>query len=283
MGHQRPRRAQKTVGVVNAHPASPICETDGARRIIQAHWNSQAGVFDDLDGHGLSGEAQRRAWSELLAPLTGVAPQRVLDVGCGTGFMAIAFARLGHSVIGVDFAPKMVEQARRKASRERLEIDFRVGDAVALDDDDGAFDVVAARHVLWNLPDPGRGVDEWLRVLKPGGRLAIVEGTWAERAPKRGWRRIRASIVAVAVKIIAAPASRTGRPYPPRIRTRLYRQVESALPFFGGLSADRLCALLNDAGVEGVEVLPLTDPALWGESPRYPRYLALGIRPHEAA
>ena len=54
-------------------------------------------------------------------------------------------------------------------------------------------------------------------------------------------------------------------------------------PFVGRPAADRLCALLDAIGVEDVQVSPLMPPILWGERPRYPRYLAVGIRPHKAA
>jgi ubiquinone/menaquinone biosynthesis C-methylase UbiE len=252
-----------------------------ARQIIRAYWNSRAEVFDNVDDHGLTSEAQRQAWGKVLSPLAGVPPQRVLDVGCGTGFLAIIFASLGHSVTGVDFAPQMVERARRKALLEGLDIDFRVGDAVALDSDDKMFDVVAARHVVWNLPDPEQGVREWLRVLKPGGRLALVEGKWAESAPDPRRRRFRGPVAALVVSTIAAVASRAGGRYPRRILNRKYRQIESGLPLFGGASAERLSAFLEAIGVEGVRIQPLVDPALWGEGRRYPRYLAVGTRPHE--
>jgi ubiquinone/menaquinone biosynthesis C-methylase UbiE len=259
-----------------------LCSDTGVSEIIRAHWDSRAEVFDDVDDHGLTSETQRRAWRELLSPFAGVPPVRALDVGCGTGFLAIILASLGHSVTAVDFAPQMVERARQKALRERLDIDFRVGDAVALDTADETFDLVAARHVLWNLPEPERGVGEWLRVLKPGGRLALIEGQWAESTSDRSWRRFRAPVVAAVVNMIAALASRAGRRYPRRILDRQYRRIEASLPFFGGPSASRLSTFLEANGVEYVQMRSLIDPALWGEGPRYPRYLAVGTRTQEA-
>jgi ubiquinone/menaquinone biosynthesis C-methylase UbiE len=178
----------------------------------------------------------------------------------------------------------MVERARLKALREDLDVDFQLGDAVALDSGDETFDLVAARHVLWNLPDPERGVREWLRVLKPGGRLVLVEGKWADSASnRRSRRRIRSVVAALVINTTAAVASRTGGHYPRPILTRKYHQIEASLPFFGGPSADRLAAFLQVNGVAGVRIEPLRDPVLWTEGPEYERYLAVGIRSQNAS
>ena len=269
---------------VTGKPSSGKCMRSSDEQTIRAYWNRRAEVFDDVDGHGLTSETQRQAWRELLSPLAGVPPQRVLDVGCGTGFLAIILASLGHSVTAVDFAPEMVERARRRALRENLDVEFQVGDAVALHSADETFDMVAARHVLWNLPDPERGLREWVRVLKPGGRLVLVEGKWADNAPNRRLRRrIRPLVAAFVVNTTAALAARTGGHYPRWILTRKYHQIESRLPFFGGPSADRLMAFLEANGVAEVRIEPLTDPALWTEVRPYPRYLAAGTRLRDAS
>src|SRR5438067_6350729 len=155
-------------------------EHDKVTQLIRHHWDHRADTFDDETGHGLVSEEQRRAWLDLLSRLAGSAPQRVLDIGCGTGFLALRFAELGHTVTGVDLAQQMIDRARRKAEQANLQIDFRVGNAVALGSADESYDLVVARHVIWNLPDPGRGLTEWLRVLRPGGRLALIEGKWAD-------------------------------------------------------------------------------------------------------
>src|SRR5438874_3800964 len=147
--------------------------------VIRHHWDRKAGTFDDEISHSLISEDQRRAWLDLLLPLAGSANQRVLDVGCGTGFLAFRFAELGHTVTGIDLSPQMIDRARRKTEQAGQKIEFRVGDAAALDCADDSFDLVVARHVIWNLPDPERGLTEWLRVLRPGGRLVLIEGKWA--------------------------------------------------------------------------------------------------------
>jgi SAM-dependent methyltransferase len=247
--------------------------------VIRHHWDRRAPTFDEAAGHGLFSDEQRRAWLELFARFSE-RPHEVLDVGCGTGFIALRFAELGHTVTGIDLSPLMVDRAQGKAERAGFEIDFRVGDASALDCEDETFDIVVARHVVWNLPNPEQGVAEWLRVLRPGGRLIVIEGKWADdqaaatkrRRGKRLRDRLKDAIVEVSV--------RTGiRPQRLRRTHRFYRRMERELPFSGGPSADRLVGLLERLSVLEIEVEPLTDPILWGEDEEFPRYLISGTRP----
>jgi SAM-dependent methyltransferase len=247
--------------------------------IIRHHWDRRAPTFDDEAGHGLVSDDQRRAWLDLLSRFSGRSPQQVLDVGCGTGFLALRFAELGHTVTGIDLSPQMIDRACRKAEQAGLKLDFRVGDASALDCGDETYDLVAARHVVWNLPHPERGVAEWLRVLRPQGRLILIEGRWADndefaatkgRHKGRFKERVKDAIVAISLH--------SGIGYNRFLRRR-YRRVELELPFSGGPSADRLVELLQQLSVLNIGVEPLMNPALWGESPQFPRYLISGTRP----
>jgi SAM-dependent methyltransferase len=246
--------------------------------IIRHHWDRRAPTFDDEAGHGLVSDEQRRAWLDLLSRFSGRSRQQVLDVGCGTGFLALRFAELGHTVTGIDLSPQMIDRASRKAEQAGLKLDFRVGDASALDCGDETYDLVAARHVVWNLPDPERGVAEWLRVLRPRGRLILIEGKWADnelaamegRDGARFTERLKDSIVEISLHSGLVPN---------RFLRRRYRRVELELPFSGGPSADRLVELLERLSVLNIGVEPLMSPALWGEPPQFPRYLIWGTRP----
>jgi ubiquinone/menaquinone biosynthesis C-methylase UbiE len=255
---------------------------DRTTEVIRHHWDRRAGSFDDETGHGLVSEEQRQAWLALLSRLVQPAPQRVLDVGCGTGFLALRFAELGHSVAGVDLAPQMIERARTKAQESGLEVDFRVGDGVQLDFPDETFNVVVARHVIWNLPDPERGVAEWLRVLRPGGRLLLVEGKWADNeALQQALARPGSRIFARAIDLAAAAFGRGRGPAAKlvnKLLNRKYRRVEAQLPFSGGPEATHLADFLKSHSVYDVSIEPLMDPTLWGESPDFPRYLVAGSR-----
>jgi SAM-dependent methyltransferase len=255
--------------------------------VIRHHWDWRASTFDDEVGHSLLSDEQRKAWLDLLSRLAGGAPQRVLDVGCGTGFLALGFAELGHTVTGIDLSPQMIDRARRKAEQAGKQVDFHVCDAAALDSDDETYDLVVARHVIWNLPDPERGLAEWLRVLRPGRRLVLIEGKWADndafaRANARPESQIRARVLDAATALVLRSGLRRGR-YTRRLLNRRYWRVERQLPFSGGPPATRLADFLKANSVHNVELKPLMDPKLWGEVPQFPRYLATGIRPLDAA
>jgi ubiquinone/menaquinone biosynthesis C-methylase UbiE len=248
-------------------------EHDKATDVIRQYWDRRANTFDDEMGHGLVSDEQRRAWLDLLSRLVGSAPQRVLDVGCGTGFLALRFAELGHAVTGIDFAPQMIDRARSKAEEATQEIDFRVGNAAALDCPDENYDWVVARHVIWNLPDPERGVAEWLRVLRPGGHLVLIEGKWADNdALALRFARRTSRFLAWVINVGAALGIRRYGSY------RRYRRIEAQLPFSGGPPAELLAAFLQANDLHDVVVEPLMDPTLWGEMPRFPRYLVAGTR-----
>ena len=245
--------------------------------VIRHHWDRRAGTFDEEAGHGLVSDEQRGAWHGLLTRLVGPAPQRVLDVGCGTGFLALRLAELGHNVTGVDLSGQMIEQARGKAEQAALEIEFRVGDAADLNFADKTYDLVVARHVIWNLPEPERGVADWLRVLRPGGRLLLVEGKWADNeAAARSYSRPSARLFARALDY-AALIVRSGK-YRTKLLNRKYRLLELRLPFAGGPSASRLVSFLEARAVRDVWAEPVMDPTLWGESPQFPRYVVTGTR-----
>jgi ubiquinone/menaquinone biosynthesis C-methylase UbiE len=251
--------------------------SDDITEIIRHHWDRRAPTFDGQAGHGLVSDDQRRAWLDLLSRFSGRSDQ-VLDVGCGTGFLALRFAELGHTVTGIDLSPQMIDRARSKAERAGFKIDFRVGDASALDCDDEIYDVVVARHVVWNLPDPERGVAEWLRVLRPRGRLIVIEGQWADNEAVATKRRHRERFTERFKDAIVEISMRSGI-RPKRLLRPLYRRVERELPFSGGPSTERLVDLLERLSVLNIGVEFLMDPNLWGEPLEFPRYLISGTRP----
>ena len=102
--------------------------------------------------------------------------QRLLDVACGTGVVAITAARIGARVTALDLTPELLERARENARLANLVVDWHEGDVEQLPFDDGAFDVVVSQFGHMFAPRPDVAVAEMLRVLKPGGTIAF--STW---------------------------------------------------------------------------------------------------------
>lgn len=123
--------------------------------------------------------------------------ERVLDVGCGTGAVTIPVKKkVGNhgTAVGIDPDPVMIAVARRKAKRENLEVDFRVGVIEFLPFPDATFDAVTSSLMMHHLSEPLRvkGLAETFRVLKPGGRILIAE---MRRPTGSGFKKLFTSVV----------------------------------------------------------------------------------------
>ena len=117
---------------------------------------------------GLDGRWRRLAVEEVVWP-----GDRVLDACCGTGDLAVAAERRGGRVVGLDFSEQMLVRARRKSGA----IEWVQGDALALPFSDGEFDAATVGFGVRNLADLEAGLRELARVLRPGGKLAVLEIT----------------------------------------------------------------------------------------------------------
>lgn len=127
-----------------------------------------------------------QAWRRVAVRASELKPtDHVLDVACGTGDLSLAFARRGAArVVGLDFTPQMLDIARQKLSRSKAargatigpaSVEFIEGDAMALPFGDSTFDVVSIAFGIRNVTDTARALREFRRVLRPGGRLIILE------------------------------------------------------------------------------------------------------------
>jgi SAM-dependent methyltransferase len=112
---------------------------------------------------------------ELLCEAVGVhAGDRVLDVATGSGNTAISAARRFCETTGIDYVPSLIEQAKKRAEAERLEVAFEVGDAEDLPFAEASFDVVLSTVGVMFAPDQERSASELLRVCRPGGKIGLV-------------------------------------------------------------------------------------------------------------
>ena len=144
-------------------------------------WDAEATDYDEPADHGLRDEGVRAAWRELLLDVLPPAPARVADLGCGTATLSLLLAEQGYAVDGVDFSPAMVRLARAKVAG-RSDITIAEGDAAAPPLTPASYDVVLCRHVLWAFPDPVAVLHRWSALLRPEGRIVLVEGSWSTGA-----------------------------------------------------------------------------------------------------
>jgi ubiquinone/menaquinone biosynthesis C-methylase UbiE len=243
-----------------------MATTDPVKQHVAAHWGRRAAHFDEDFGHSIRTEAERAAWNRVFdLALGGRNTLEVLDVGCGTGFLSLELAARGHSVTGIDFVPEMLALAIQKAATSGAAIRFEEADAENLPFDSGSFDLVVTRHVLWTLPHPEAAIDEWKRVLRPGGRLVVIDGQ---------------PLVAPGEEQVASAR-----------RSAEYAPISDRLPFLMGQPQDAIEALFRNHGLADVDGDPLADVIMaqnqraadegeelrprrryvvWGEVPRRP-------------
>ncbi|MEN3533512.1 class I SAM-dependent methyltransferase [Microbispora sp. ZYX-F-249] len=210
---------------------------------IASYWDAEADTFDHEADHGLHDLRVRAAWAGRLRSWMPHPPADVLDLGCGTGSLTLLLAEQGHRPVGVDLSPRMAEAARRKLAAAGFTTPILTGDASDPPAAAGSsFDVVLARHLLWTLPAPERALRTWMGLLRPHGRLILIEGNWR--------------------------ASGDGPPYVPGA---------GSLPWLGGVSADPLVEVLRPYAAS-VRAEPLSDPVLWGKPVHDERYAVIAHR-----
>ena len=209
-------------------------DVDFVKEQVASHWGRRASGFDDGFGHSIRTPAERAAWDRIFnLVLTGRGPLEALDAGCGTGFLSFELAARGHRVTGVDFAPAMLAEARRKAAERSVSVRFEKADAEQLPFPSHSFDLAISRHVLWTLPHPEAAIDEWIRLLRPGGRLVVVDGQFDPGFLVEPSQNARSSAE--------------------------YAAIGERLPFLGGRPREEIEALLTAHGLIGVGSDPVLD------------------------
>ncbi len=179
-------------GANGADPAAHLSSGSQAGRLeatqVRAMFDGIAGVYDALNTAMTAGLHHR--WRERAADLARVGPgDRVLDVATGTGDLALELATRvapGGEVIGSDFSEAMLDRARAKAAssdRAGARPRFEWGDALALPYDDDSFDAATVGFGARNFADLAVGLAEMVRVVRPGGRVVVLEITTPSKPP----------------------------------------------------------------------------------------------------
>jgi len=198
---------------------------------LNAYWNVRSEPYDEFQRARDENDGYRRLWVELYGEWLPPAPAKVLDLGTGSGYVAMLLAELGHDVTATDLAEGMLERARAHAARLANPPTVLVGDAVNPDFPEASFDVITSRYLMWTLREPDRALKAWRGVLRPGGVLALVDSPWY----KDGF----------------------GNPDNEHFRRHYGPEVRAALPLAGASGIEATQSLVEAAGYREVTVTPL--------------------------
>jgi len=212
------------------------------KSVISQYWDKRSQTYDE-NRYNSQNEV-RHFWKGILKNAVRTDDSlKILDVGTGTGFLALLFAEMEHSVTGIDISKGMLEKARHNAGESKLTVDFMHCDAENLPFEDGTFDVVINRHLLWTIPNPRIAVDEWSRVVKSGGKIMLIDGRWYDPTINMCLRRFLGRTIA----FITEKRS-------PRMFTRYYAKIQDQLPFFDGSASNNIVDLFTEAGLTNISV-----------------------------
>ncbi len=212
---------------------------------IRRFWDEDAHVYDRSVGHGIEHPLAAGAWKAALARHLPHPPAEVLDVGAGTGAMALLASELGHRVTALDISPGMLSRAEGKAADRGLMLTTVVGAADS--PPAGPFQAVIERHLLWTLPDPRGALRRWRQVVAPGGRLVLYEGRWGVGGAS--WKARRAATT-LARRLLRSGSDHHGE-YDP--------EVLAALPLARGIDVDAIMSSVQAAGWRAARVERLRD------------------------
>ena len=144
---------------------------------VRTYWDVDAATYDRSPGHHPRTALELATWAAALRRLLPPPPARVLDVGAGTGFLAILLARNGYLVSALDLSEGMLGRLKAKADDAGLEVQTIHADASETPLE--RFDAVVSRHLLWTLPAPKATLEAWHRSA-PHGRLVLMESLWGD-------------------------------------------------------------------------------------------------------
>lgn len=148
------------------------------QQAVRKNWTQEAESYNQNIQEEL-GTERRKVWEELIlrhAPKKPVLD--ILDVGTGPGFFPIVLGNTGHHVTAVDCTEAMIEKARENVERAGAHAQLLVADAGSLPFPNDSFDCVISRNVCWTLAEPKQTYQEWLRILRPGGKILIFDANW---------------------------------------------------------------------------------------------------------
>ena len=147
---------------------------------IESYWTTRTDGYSEVNQKELAG-MQKAAWLKVLTehfPQKEKKDLRILDIGTGPGFFPTILSEAGYEIDAADYTPGMLEKAKENVGKYADHVRFWREDAQNLDFENETFDVIISRNLTWNLEEPARAYAEWMRVLKPGGKLLNFDANW---------------------------------------------------------------------------------------------------------
>ena len=244
--------------------------------VIREYWDGISSDYGKFRGCG--SEEEKIAWKDALTAALGTERLSVLDVGTGPGDIAIYLAEIGHDVTGVDFSADMLKRAKERAKNSNLQVTFDICDAENLRFEDESFDAVICRYLFWTLPNPKKAVGEWIRVVKPGGKVVVMDGKWCSSSLITHIRRLISSMM-----VLLYEGKKPRKPYK--------KEINEKLPFRNGAEPEKVVELFTNLGLINVSVrdiirvreaqrrnIPWLYRRVWG---KHPTFLMMGEKTNE--
>lgn len=210
--------------------------SDSVQERITAYWSARAPEYDASQLERQQRPGAREVWADVWSTKLPPLPADVLDVGTGSGNVALLLSDLGYRTTGVDLAEGMLAAARGKAMDREDPPRFLSGDAVAPPFAPASFDALTARYVLWTLRDPEIALRAWHELLRPGGVLVAIDSLWYPEG------------------IAAAHEQARANPHDGQFRAAYDDEALGRLPLAEAADIDRAADLLERAGFVDVTV-----------------------------
>lgn len=206
---------------------------------IREYWSARSETFDHSAGHGMRTDKEVEEWARLLRMHFGDTPvQNVLELASGTGQVTSVLLSMGLRVSGIDLCEPMIAKATEKHKGANGRVKFYLGDAENTMMGDGEFDAVVSRHLVWTLLDPEAAFKDWIRVLKPGGVVVVIDGDWVSGL-EHWTARLKRFIVDVWDKLDGTK---------PHYDRDAHESIVSRVYFNKGLRLERAMEMLGEAG-----------------------------------